>query len=218
MAQTMTRIQRTILLALQILMMFATLLPSTATHAEGAQPWYEVEIIVFANARESYRASENWKQDLILPQIAGARTLTPAGTPGSKAFQAVDPSRYRLQGEWSRLAASGEYHPLLHTAWIQPGLPEGQAVGVILESGAPSESLGGAKPLSGVVKVELSRYLHLDANLLYRKAIKGGAGADSAQPAFDTFQLSESRRMRSKEIHYLDHPMFGMIALITPLQ
>jgi hypothetical protein len=24
--------------------------------------------------------------------------------------------------------------------------------------------------------------------------------------------------MRSKEIHYLDHPMFGVIALITPLQ
>ncbi|MFQ3281103.1 CsiV family protein [Reinekea sp.] len=29
--------------------------------------------------------------------------------------------------------------------------------------------------------------------------------------------LSESRRMRSKEIHYFDNPRFGMIVLITPI-
>jgi len=217
MAQTMTRIQRNFLLPLQILLMLTALFSSAVTQAAGTQTWYEVEIIVFANAKGSYHDSENWKQDLIPPQMAGARTLTPAGTSGSKAFQAVEPSHYRLQGEWSRLQASGEYHPLLHTAWIQPGLPPEQAVGVILEAGAASENLGGAKPLSGVIKVELTRYLHLDANLLYRRPIKTAAGNDGA-PAFETYQLNESRRMRSKEIHYLDHPMFGMIALITPLQ
>ncbi len=30
-------------------------------------------------------------------------------------------------------------------------------------------------------------------------------------------QLKESRRMRSKEIHYLDNPLFGMLVLITPI-
>jgi hypothetical protein len=190
------------------------LLSSAAAHAEDT--WYSVEIIVFAHAKESYLASESWKQDLVQPQFTGAKVLTPAGSAGSKAFQAVDPSRYRLQGEWSRLQSSGEYRPLLHTAWLQPGLPREQAVGVILESGVATESLGGAKPLSGVVKVGLSRYLHLDVNLLYRKSSSAATGDGTA--AFDTFQLSESRRMRSKEIHYLDHPMFGVIALITPLQ
>lgn len=210
----MIRLQRTPVLPLHFLLVCTALLSSVAAHAEDA--WYSVEIIVFAHAKESYRASESWKQDLVQPQFTGAKILTPAGSAGSKAFQAVDPSRYRLQWEWSRLQSSGEYRPLLHTAWLQPGLPREQAVGVILESGPASESLGGARPLSGVVKVGLSRYLHLDVNLLYRKGIAGSA-ADGT-PRFDTFQLSESRRMRSKEVHYLDHPMFGVIALITPLQ
>ena len=30
-------------------------------------------------------------------------------------------------------------------------------------------------------------------------------------------QLKESRRMRSKELHYLDNPLFGVIILITPI-
>lgn len=209
MAKTMIRILRPLLLQLHVLMICAALFSSAAAHAEETT-WYSVEIIVFAHAKESYKGSENWKQDLAQPQFSSARVLTPAGSADSKAFQAVDPSRYRLQGEWSRLQSSGEYRPLLHTAWLQPGLPREQSVGVLVESGAASESLGGAKPLSGVVKVGLSRYLHLDVNLLYRKSTGNGA--------FDTFQLSESRRMRSKEIHYLDHPMMGVIALITPLQ
>ena len=29
-------------------------------------------------------------------------------------------------------------------------------------------------------------------------------------------RLKERRRMRSKELHYFDHPRFGVIALITP--
>lgn len=211
MAQTMIRIQRPLLLPL--LAICAALFSSAVAHAQ--ESWYAVEIIVFAHAKESYRASETWNQDLALPPISDARILTPAVSPGSKAFQALEPSRYRLQGEWSRLQSSAEYRPLLHTAWMQPGLPREQAVGVVLESGAASASLGGAKPLSGVVKVGLSRYLHLDANLLYRKPVKAGVG-DGA-PAYETFQLSESRRMRSRETHYLDHPMFGVIALITPL-
>ena len=38
-------------------------------------------------------------------------------------------------------------------------------------------------------------------------------------PAAETvyMQLAESRRMRSEELHYLDHPEFGMLVLITPV-
>ncbi|HEY0634619.1 MAG TPA: CsiV family protein [Gammaproteobacteria bacterium] len=206
----MIRISRLLLLPLLLL----PVLFASGAYAAQTQ-WYEVEIIVFAHARESYRDSEHWKQDLALPAFDNAKPLRPAGSEGGQAFQALDASRYRLQGEWNRLQNSSEYRPVLHTGWRQPGLSREHAVGVLLESGADSPSLGGAKPLSGVIKVGLSRYLHLDANLLYRLPRK--EGAVSSEATFDTFQLSESRRMRSREIHYLDHPMFGVIALITPL-
>jgi hypothetical protein len=32
------------------------------------------------------------------------------------------------------------------------------------------------------------------------------------------YGLNEKRRMRSKKLHYLDSPQFGMLVLITPYQ
>ena len=48
------------------------------------------------------------------------------------------------------------------------------------------------------------------------------APADSDQQSgtgnYNLFRLQQSRRMRSSEIHYIDHPMFGIVALITPYE
>ena len=200
----------TLLRSLSLFLLFIVTLANSSFSAAEETPWYEVEIIVFANAKGSYINSEGWGQDLEQPQFATARAVTPGS--GARPFQAIDASRLRLQGEWSRLQNSGEYRPLLHMGWLQPGLERDKAVGVLVEAGAPSPAFGGEKPLSGVIAVGLSRYLHLDTNLLYRRAATSGAAS------FHTFQLKETRRMRSKEIHYLDHPMFGVIALITPIE
>ena len=40
--------------------------------------------------------------------------------------------------------------------------------------------------------------------------------ANSTKTAY--FELNESRRMRSKELHYLDHPAMGIIVKITPVE
>lgn len=39
-----------------------------------------------------------------------------------------------------------------------------------------------------------------------------------AAPKTAYFELNESRRMRSKELHYLDHPAMGIIVKITPVE
>ena len=48
----------------------------------------------------------------------------------------------------------------------------------------------------------------------------GQAGNESGQFFISVrdVQLSENRRMRSKEIHYLDNPEFGLLILITPIK
>lgn len=97
--------------------------------------------------------------------------------------------------------------------------------------------------LDGTVRVHRARYLHVAADLLYYRPLPGDsplAAADSAAGASpvpdspDTglieqlmaeenryprlFRLTESRRMRSRELHYLDHPLFGMLVEIVPLE
>ncbi|MFV1982898.1 MAG: CsiV family protein [Thiohalomonadales bacterium] len=76
--------------------------------------------------------------------------------------------------------------------------------------------------LSGYIKLVLSRYLHLKIDLIYRELrneiteqfINDEFGEDDLLP--DVFHILQTRRLRSKELHYIDHPVISVIALITP--
>jgi hypothetical protein len=100
-----------------------------------------------------------------------------------------------------------------------------------------------AHRLVGTVRLSVARYLHLDADLIYRLPVTQKAAIpipdldlwydhpyptlhDPQGPAYVLkewqalrgFRLEESRRMRSKEIHYLDNPFFGVVVLVTPVE
>ena len=91
--------------------------------------------------------------------------------------------------------------------------------------------------LEGMVTISLSRYLHTRAELVLRKPAEAD---DLMRQAFINtdpliededepeeiiegklllnYELNEQRRMRSRKLHYLDHPEFGMLVLITPTE
>jgi len=95
---------------------------------------------------------------------------------------------------------------------------------------------------SGTIRVSVSRYLHVETDLHLRAPVwqqdtvevvdndSGGGSISSffgVQPTQMTtmlverevitdFRLLETRRMRSKETHYYDHPKFSVIVLVTP--
>ena len=101
---------------------------------------------------------------------------------------------------------------------------------------AGSNTPGPLHQLEGTVKVVLGRYLHVYANLLLRRpmpegfagenrvgglqktADDSGAGFQEPTTQLHEFQMRQHRRMRSNEVHYLDHPMMGMIVLIRRAQ
>lgn len=102
--------------------------------------------------------------------------------------------------------------------------------------------------LDGTVKVHRARYLHVQLDLLYYRPVDGHpAGGPIASTAADggatqaplpdspdtalieqlmaeadatpkLFRLRESRRMRSRELHYLDHPLFGALVEAWPVE
>jgi len=72
-------------------------------------------------------------------------------------------------------------------------------------------------PLDGTATLGLQRYLYLTIDLVLRPTVLPPEFALRPEgTAFGGFRLTETRRMRSKELHYFDHPVFGVIALITP--
>lgn len=110
--------------------------------------------------------------------------------------------------------------------------------------------------LDGTVRIRVSRYLHLDTDLVLREQFFPAttatmeiepnqvraeqSGATSVEdrpnlqtpdfrveqkqekpatlaPALQLYRISEHRRIRSNELHYLDHPRFGMIIKVSPV-
>ena len=89
----------------------------------------------------------------------------------------------------------------------------------------------GLYELEGKITVALSRYLHVYTDLVLRRprlvVDEGETNAATAEylasRAADTrilnnHRLKEHRRMRSKNLHYIDNPEFGMLILITPYE
>lgn len=89
--------------------------------------------------------------------------------------------------------------------------------------------------LEGIFNVSLSRYLHLDAELIYREkstpieidenrlnidifnSEATEATVDADEQKQGVIYLKQSRRrMKSNELHYIDHPVLSMLVKITP--
>jgi hypothetical protein len=124
------------------------------------------------------------------------------------------PSELKLGNEYRRLQALSAYEPLLHAGWVQPGLAE--------EDAAPFElaTLGVLNP-SGTVRVHLSRFLHITLDVTYRGAEDPHlASADDVLTEValaPRYRLKTTRSVRSGELHYFDHPAFGILMRITPV-
>jgi len=88
----------------------------------------------------------------------------------------------------------------------------------------------GLYELEGKITIALSRYLHTYTNLVLRRPRLSEDALDNvAEQAYlqahlaDTRILNnhlmrEHRRMRSKNLHYIDNPEFGLLILITPYE
>ncbi len=221
--------------SLIVLAALALAAPSARAEPPAALPWYAVEVIVFARLEAPDAGSERWPPDPGSPPIEGAiELLEPLGddldpelAQGPLAYQALPGSELRLGELWNRLRRSRGYRPLLHLGWVQPGVGAGEArpIHVRLPAAGPGAApsaapgvpgsaaegvAGPAEPppaplLEGTLRLYRSRYLHLEADLLYRP------GTPPEGVAGRVFRLTESRRMRSGRLHYLDHPLFGVL-------
>jgi hypothetical protein len=255
------------LLPLLLLLLSAQI--ATAAEAEQETRWYDVEVIIFSQTSQQFRDSELWPMDVSLPDMENARSLLPAAGSGATAnqpvaFSLLGDDELTMDGEAARINAAPELELLLHLGWRQPGLPQEQAVSIqihdgMLEDGsinasgktvAPAESYR----MEGTLKLVLSRYLHIYADLLYREPLPESFSSDmfntnptaesaplqttaamaekatepdlfalaanpfnsDMMPRYRIYRMQQSRRMRSGELHYLDHPVLGMVIRVTP--
>ena len=205
-----------------------------------AIPQYQVEIIVFAH-REFDAGEERFAQELAPlrgdqtllevplyvepsppltagPAIGAPTESTPAPVDDPLAFRLLAPDQLQLKTEYRKLATVGAYRTVLHAGWVQPGLPEDQAKPFDL-------TLLGVTNPRGNVRVYLSRFLHVSLDISYQDGT--AAAVTTPEPLGNElrevalaprYRLTTERQTRSGELHYFDHPAFGVLVKVTPVQ
>jgi len=195
------------------LLLFAGL--TTALYADDAPRQYDIELLIFQNLNADDGGevwpidySEWFDDDTTEPETP--ETGTPAvPEPGGPAW--LEPDSLRLRAEQHALERSGNYRPLRHLAWRQTVVDRNSARDIEIPPASGDEAVR----VEGTVRVAVERYLHLYLDL---KLVDTTLAFDTGFSDYELpeFRMQQRRRMRSKELHYFDHPKFGVIALITP--
>ena len=112
----------------------------------------------------------------------------------------LTPAQLPLTRAYQRLRSSSRYRPLLHLGWVQPLDSSDRNAPVHVATTAGNA----AAQVNGTVALRRGRYLHADVDLEFSKQ---SAAA----------RLTQTRRLRNNELHYLDHPLFGVLISVAPL-
>lgn len=176
-----------------------TLLP-LAPELKELDNLYTVELVLFKQKLPAY-TEEAWPTDLPPIDFTDARLPIPNDGMPLSANEELAKSDYGLSDEANRLERQG-YEVLYHNAWLQQFNPNTQSTLMLVDP------FGG---FEGTVRIERQRFLHVYPEVNLYTAL----GAE--QPG-SVIRMQESRRMRSQEIHYIDHPVMGMLVLFRPVK
>ncbi|MGB0467598.1 MAG: CsiV family protein [Pontibacterium sp.] len=218
-------------------------------------PWYQIEMLVFANKDPGVLDDEFWPRKVDIAHQSNAVRLRPPmqNAAAYDAYELLPTSSLLLNEEKQRITRHHRYRVLYHAGWLQPVEQQKRARPIHIQAGNVLDN--GMYELEGYVTVDRGRYLHFKPDLYHSRKLSAGessllqeflnAGdqpaivvpADAAQgtdtlrplpatqvsnsfievPEFLTVNLKQGRRMRSEEIHYLDHPLMGVMVLMLPV-
>ena len=171
---------------------------------------YALEVLVFARPEPIHSISEQF------PRVA------PPGPDESFDFEFALMSNYKnlrelpnyshvLANEASRIQSQLGGRILFHQRWIYP-LTEGQA-------NSPWFRIQGNRgnfTLEGFMRWSIDRFIELDTDL---RVTRSGVGiAPDGTALNEVYRLTEFRKMASADVHYLDHPAFGVLIASEPIE
>ncbi len=211
--------------------------------SDFAGRWYQIELIVFSHITSDALTGEAWPN--ASPTEYNPANAIQLSTPNQTAknanfgYQVLARSAFTMAKEQSEIARQSNYHVLLHLAWRQQVMNPRQAKAIHIYGGNVYNSAGkviatdeyGNLPYSnqqfwqidGTFKISVRRYFDVNVNLLYAAPADelsriASANYKTDPNGFVYFRLLQSRRMRSQELNYIGHPLFGVLVKVTPIK
>jgi len=208
------------------------------------ETYYKIEVIAFKHLTDKHLNAEDWQGDTMTSQLAQAKSLDPLiDQPQSLSeetsrltvpiYQLLPEQQWTLQKEHQVLNRRDGYDVLTHVAWFQTfdskkNMPIRLTGGEILSDLPQDTGLGSERvwELDGIIKASRShtRYFTVEANLALSEKIQPDAQSSLyyydaiPQERFQHFYLRQKQRLQSHELHYFDHPLFGLLVKITPYE
>ncbi|HLB57132.1 MAG TPA: CsiV family protein [Coxiellaceae bacterium] len=162
---------------------------------------YNVQVLIFSHITPATIALQRWP---VITENLPAQTAVTTSSPATA-----------LQSEKNALLRDPNYKILVDESWIESWSGDQSTVNI------PVVSSNGK--LNGAIAITLGHYFDVNANLLLTEPTNLLQKLDTNnyfskwdQSNF-TFQLLQHRRMRSDELNYFEHPVFGMLIKILPV-
>ncbi len=205
----------------------------------NADKWYRVEVLVI-EAKDKSALAEEWPLNPGKPSLANAIDLNQDAT---RDFGLLNDNQLTLGRAKKRLQQN--YRLIMHKGWRQTLSDKDNAPKVHLIGGQNYSGNNSTDSqhfeVEGVLKLSSGRYLNVDADLLFHKPMKIISSAnvelgipdntqgtarfvevpskswqDDSSARLQTFRLKESSRLKIDELHYIDHPLYGIIIVVSP--
>lgn len=220
-----------------------TLILLNSTTAQAATSNYKVEVLVFSHLTSDTLDDEIWPEINSIPVLPSRSLGYYQAGQANGYFTRLPKSSLSLSAKQASLRRSATYHVLFHEAWIQPISSVKNQNRVRINGGDILDN--GLYELDGYISVDKGRYLHFRSDLFHSRRLSPAESqllltsktvdtpveapietdSDSSNgnryltqttvPDFLTVEMASARRMRRDELHYIDHPLFGMLVRIT---
>ncbi|NPU95145.1 MAG: hypothetical protein HPY82_24855 [Gammaproteobacteria bacterium] len=212
-----------------------------ATHAT-AQTWHQVHVVVFENpgaagSGEEFSTAPDRAVEYPENMVEIAAEPGDTDTAPSTEFRSADITDKEFSSALANLQRSRQYRVLAVKSWLQPAMGRQEATAVRITGG---NSFGAHHQLDGSVRLITSQTLHFETNLWLgdyaaqpanvsdpAPVAEYSAGDIDATPqppveadyvATRLINIRDARSMSSGELHYLDHPMLGVLVKVVRLK
>jgi hypothetical protein len=190
---------------------------------------YQVELIVFG--RNQPAPEEHWPTDIKLTYPENLLSLKSEAS-AYEEFSLLAANE-RLLNPHAATVSKGGYTLLYHQAWRQ--MIYGRKTHIAISGG---KTFNGHQELEGSIALSVGQYLRIQTNLWLTHFAPAGTNLTETWPELPSLpntasneseknqgylikrivKLSQERNMRSNEIHYIDHPLLGIIVKIVPVE
>jgi hypothetical protein len=185
---------------------------------------YHVEIIIFEHLSRN-SDGEISQIGLKIPNLGNSIILDDFTADENSTFKLLPTGMYKLGGVYNELKFSKYYRPLFHMAWQQPALNQSRARNVRIRKVESNEQniLDDLMiKIDGIIRIRSAQFLHADVDLFYfinalsESYIQANTDVNLSNTIQIEFaELKETRKMKLNELHYFDHPVFGLFLWVS---